>query len=160
MLKPRAFYVNQAGTRYVRDKAKPVPPKEKPYTPSKELLPFLKGEAEGDLLLAVVMAVRNLIRAPSTYVKNFRAVNGNGQSTDPTSPEAQRWNIFGALEYITHPNFTPAQKHEVIMLIKQSLPAEWRTRLFMWEEEKGTTHSQVINLLNQTIGARKKDLEK
>lgn len=152
----RGWYANQAGTRYVRDKAPPAKPKEKPIVPSKALMPLLKGEAEGDLDLAVVMAVRNLIRTPADYVRNMRACSRSGQVTDPTSPDAVRWNIFGALECVTHPNFTPAQKRFIILMIKENLPAEWRTRLFMWEEDKHTTHAQVVNLLNQTIGARKK----
>jgi len=154
----RGWYTNQAGTRYVRDAAKPKPPKEKPVLPSKQLLPFLQGEAAGDLQLAVVMAVRNLIRTSDAYVKNMRACSKTGQPTDPTSPDAVRWNIFGALEYITYPNFSRVQKRVVLDMVKQNLPAEWRTRLFLWEEDRHTTHSQVVNLLNQTVGMRKKEL--
>lgn len=150
-LRERGWYVNASGTRYIRDKAKAKLPKEKLTDPSPQLAPFLNGEAEGDFHLAVILAVRDLISTPERYVKHTRACGRNGQPAEPTSSDAVRWSIFGAVEFFTQ-TVPRVERTKVLSMIKLHLPTDHRMRLSTWEEDRYTTHSQVIGVLNTAVG--------
>ena len=148
------WYVNDAGTGYKRDS---VAIERKDYTPpSRMLKPLLEGEAAGDLELAIIIAVRNVIRTPDAYCRTARALSKSGRIVDPTCSDAARWNIFGALEYVTSPHITVAKRREIIQMIKRCLPRECAgMALFKWEETH--RHGHVLHLLNTAIGRRKQD---
>jgi hypothetical protein len=159
--KVRARYVvNASGTRYVKTGKDPVPrPRIDQPLPSKALEPFIKGEAAGDVDLAVLLCIRNTIMKPSRYVHDKRAADRENKPAEPLSEAAVRWSIFGALSLAVDPLFTAKQKRDVLDLIKRVLPAEERGgSLFHWEEARGRKHSHVIHLLNMAIAARKQEL--
>ena len=148
------WYVNDAGTDYKIDVT--LTPKKDYTPPSKALAPFLRGEASGDFELAVLLAVRNLLRSPVTYCNNARAQSKSGRPVEPSCSDAVCWNIFGAVEYITAPDVPAAMRRDIIQLIKRCLPkAEAHIPLFKWEEDNG--HNRVLHLLNTAIGRRKQD---
>jgi hypothetical protein len=151
-LRERGWYANEAGTRYIRDKTKKKPAKEKQELPSVALEPLLKGEAEGDLDLAILIAVRNVIRVPDAYTNRHRAENRQSQVTEPVGGTASRWNIFGALEYVTFPGYNAKQRRKIIEQIKKALPAG-QPSLMHWEEI--SKHSAVLALMNRAIYQRK-----
>ena len=150
------WYVNAAGTGYKRDM---VAVERKDYTPpSRTLKPLLEGEAAGDLELAIIIAVRNVIRTPEVYCNTARALSKSGRVVDPTCSDAVRWNLFGALEYVTSPHIPVAKRREIIQLIKRCLPKEHEgMALFKWEETH--PHGRVLHLLNTAIGRRKQDAD-
>lgn len=151
------FYRNAANTKWLMRKNKAKAPKETFVEPSKILLPLMKGEAVGDYKLAVLIAVRNTIRLPAQYCKLHRAMSKSGSATEPAGPEAVRWSIFGAIDYVTFPHAPRSLRTEIIQLIKASASSNSMAKecLFKWEEDPGTTHSQVLHLLNMTIAGRK-----
>lgn len=155
------YVVAKSGTRWQKIKDPPRPKREKIEAPSKALAPLINGEAEGDVMLAVLMATRNLIADPEEHTRKARAVSAGGQVVEPTSPEAKRWSMFGAIECVTSPAFTQKQRREVITHIKKSMPSEARgMALFQWEAEPNTKHSQIIHLLNMSIALRKHELRR
>lgn len=158
-LRERAWYVSEDGTRYVRDKARKKPPKEKMPDVSPHLEPFFKGEAEGDFQLAVLLAMRDLIRSPDRYIKTMRACNKSGQATEPEGSDARRWNIFGALMFFTHAVPRSVRTEIITHSIKPNLPEEFRVRLSEWEAHEDTTHFQVIRLISHAIETRKRVLK-
>lgn len=154
----RPWYPNKAGTRYIRD-PKPVY-EEKPKEPECSALmePWLKGEASGDTMLAVLLAVRNLLRVPEAWTNKARAQGISGFPVEPTSPSAVRWNIMGGIEHVTMPYYSREQRRDVLEAIKRLLPAENRVSLGIWETEKSRRHTQVVHLLNMAVANRKREL--
>lgn len=150
-----AWAVAASGTRYIKNPVPPKPVREDPDAVSIQLKNWLTAEGnKGDLQLAVVFAVRNLIRRESHWTNKARALNREGSITEPTSSDAKRWNINGALLYVTHTFMNQKQRREIIDMMKTCLPGGCRgMALFQWEET--ARHSQVLHLLNMTIAARK-----
>lgn len=157
-LRDRGWYINAAGNKWVRDKARKKPVREKMEDQSVTLAPFLKGEAVGDFHLAVLLAVRELLTAPTRYTNKARALNKTGQVTEPAGGDARRWSIFGALEFFMH-SVPRIERTKVLRLLKVELPEGQRHSLMNWEVLPDTTHFQVIRLISHTIDRRKHDLK-
>jgi len=151
------FVVNKAGTRWDMVKVKVPGKRERGPEPSAAMVPFLKGEASGDFSLAAILALRNILRTENDWTPNHRACTKSGSICEPTSPEAARWNVHGALEMLL-PNAPRKTRTDILDIIKRAAPrdSEARESLYKWCEE--ARHSQVLHLLNMAIALRKADL--
>lgn len=149
----------KAGTRYVKDKEPPREPRPALLLPSQHLEPLMKGEAEGDYILAAIMAVRNLLAKPQYWNRGkARALDKRGEAlAEPIGVDAVSWSVIGAVQFITHPADRNV-RHLVIEAIKKGLPKDERQSLYKWEEKPTTKHSNILHALNMAIAFRRNEL--
>lgn len=155
MLKDRAWYRNQAGTRYIRDKPKPLPKRDKEPEVAKHLIPIMK-EAKGDVELALLMAVRNLLADPKRWHPRYRAMGAEG-TTEPTSPTARSWSLFGAVHRVTSPGLESFRR-PTLLRIKKAIPKSDADSQSLMHWEPQQQHSKIVWVLNIAITACKKEL--
>lgn len=146
-------------TKYIKVKPKARPMLFEPETMSVLLKPFISGEAKGDYSLAVLLAVRNLLKDPQRFSFRHRAISSGNEVTETTSSTARKWNIHGAVDLMMTGYIAPVKKQEVLALISRVLPREWKGEpLFRFVESDGMTHGRVIHLLNMAVAACKADM--
>jgi hypothetical protein len=110
-------------------------------------------------VLAILMAVRNILRTPASWSRTHRALGPGGQQTETTSGYAERWSMFGALDAVTSGGLEKL-KPAIIERWKSHLPRDERASLGKWESEDGRGHREIIRVLNMAIGTRKTELGK
>jgi hypothetical protein len=152
----KAWVVNKAGTRYVRTPPEPKPEKVKDPEAGTQLVALLQGEAEGDIDLAIVLAVRNLLKNAKNWNPRCRATGIEGP-TDPVSHTARAWSLFGAIECVVTPGFEK-RKRDVLRLIKAAVPKDDTDSHSLMHWEPRTTHSKLLWVLNMAVSAKKKSL--
>ena len=150
----------KSGTRYEKPKAPERKPKAAPPPePAAALLPFLKGEAEGDLRLAVLMAVRNVLKTEKAHCRTARAVDREGKSVEVNDERAARWSVIGAIALVSAPYLPGEERRAIIAHMKKFIPQEWQQLpFFKWEEARTTRFTQILHMLNMSIAVRKKEL--
>jgi hypothetical protein len=155
--KTRSWAVNKSGTRYVKQ-TQVVAPREKAIDPEagKQLVSLLTGEAVGDIDLAILLAIRNMLAEPKRWNPHRRATGVEGE-TDPVSHTARAWSLFGALECVVTPGFEK-RKREVLGCIRVAVPKDDNNSQSLTHWEPGTTHSKLLWVLNMAIANRKKTL--
>ena len=152
----KSWVVNKAGTRYVKVPEAPKPEKVQDPEAGTQLVKLLKGEAEGDIDLAILLAVRNILKDPRKWNPRYRATGIEGP-TDPVSHTARAWSLFGALECVVTPGFEK-RKRDILRLIKDVVPRDDVESHSLLHWEPRTTHSKLLWVLNMAVSAKKKSL--
>lgn len=146
-------------TKWIKNKRAKRPPRPDTTISINGILePFLV-EGNGDLTLAILMAVRNILRTPERWCRQHRAMGPGGQQTETTSGHAEQWSMFGALDAVTSGGLEKL-KPDIIARWKSHLPKDERASLGKWEVEDGRSHNEVLRLLNMAIGTRKAEIGK
>lgn len=146
------------GAQWIKNIAAPKPSRPKTRISINEVLkPFLTGESKGDVVLAILLAVRNLLRTAGSWCRANRALGPGGLEIETTSSHAERWSMFGALDAVTSAGLE-SLKVDIIKRWKCHLPTDEKASLGRWEADDSRKHVEVIRVLNLAIGARKSEL--
>jgi len=93
----------------------------------------------------ILKETKCLLSSPNAWIKNSAAQDKNGKPTYPFSADAVCWCISGALDKAAAFETSGYQKARDILesLINQPIP--------MWNDTRGRTHKEVLELLDQAI---------
>ena len=95
----------------------------------------------------LLSTVSSIIGCPDQYVKGWPlAINYKGEKCDPKDPEAKAWSVLGAINAL---DTSIAWMSELHTIIELHIPAYMD--LPSWEELSGTTHNDVLDLLDKII---------
>jgi hypothetical protein len=145
-------------TKWIKNKEAKKPPRPDTTISINGMLQPFMAEGKGDLTLAILMAVRNILRTPDRWCRAHRALGPGGQQTETTSGHAERWSMFGALDAVTSGGLEKL-KPEIIGKWKRHLPQDERS-LTVWEADDSRRHGEVLRVLNMAIGTRKTEIGK
>lgn len=126
-----------------------------------------------DLTLAILLAVRSLLRAPARWTKHELALDGAGDACPPESPRACEWCLAGALQRATHDLLGDAPPWEAVEAagiargkVADAICARTgqdaranrhleRKVIIEFNDPLGRKHADVLAVLDDAIKARK-----
>lgn len=97
-------------------------------------------------VIAVLDAVRDVLRVPERWTKVYYAIDEAGERTRPNSQHAVAWCILGAVTKATQ-----WHRHDAACeALRETLPLDG-DNLATFNDHPDTTHADVLRLLDDTI---------